>query len=108
MMRILFVCNQGENRSKTAKELFSKRYKTKSAGLFALIKENRISKYVLDWADLIIVMEECHRSYIAEYFPEEYLKKKILVMDVPDLYRHNQPELVESLRKNFKAIKKYF
>ena len=57
-MKVLFVCSQGENRSRTAKELFSKKYNTKSAGLFALVKENRVNKYVLDWADLIIVMGE--------------------------------------------------
>ena len=107
-MKILFICNQGENRSRTAKELFSKRYNTKSAGLFALIKENRVSKYVLDWADLILVMEEFQRSHLAEHFPEQYLKKKILVMDIPDIYRYNQPELVELLRKKLKALKKSF
>ena len=31
-MKVLFICNQNENRSKTAEELFKNRYKTKSAG----------------------------------------------------------------------------
>jgi predicted protein tyrosine phosphatase len=53
-------------------------------------------------------MEEWQRSHIAEHFPEQYLKKKILVMDIPDIYKYNQPELVELLRKKLKALKKSF
>ena len=105
-MNILFVCDKGEDRSKTAKRIFSKKYKTKSAGLFALIKEERINKYVLDWANIIIVMEEWHMSHIAEHFPNEYLKKKILVMDIPDIYKYNQPELVKLLRQKIKTIRR--
>lgn len=106
--KILFICNQGEHRSRTAERIFSKRYKTNSAGLFALKKENKVNKYMLDGADIIIVMEEFQRSYIAEHFIEEYLKKKILVMNIPDIYKYNQPELIRLLRKKFKSMKRLF
>jgi len=33
-VNILFICNQGENRSKTAAEIFSGKYQTTSAGLY--------------------------------------------------------------------------
>ena len=33
-MKVLFVCNQNENRSKTSEELFKGRFQTKSAGLY--------------------------------------------------------------------------
>lgn len=105
-MKLLFVCNQGENRSRTAKELFSKKYETRSAGIYALNPKNEVTKELLDWADIIIVMEEEQRSWIAENFPKLYMIKKILCLDIPDIYRYNQPELIESLKAKFKAIKK--
>jgi predicted protein tyrosine phosphatase len=105
-MKILFVSNKGENRSPTAKRIFSKKYKTKSAGIYTLIKENRINKYVIDWADVILVMEEVQRGYIAQHFPEEYIKKKIIVMNVLDIYTRNQIELVKLLRKKIKIIRR--
>jgi len=33
-MKLLFICNQNLNRSKTAEELFKGKYNTKSAGLY--------------------------------------------------------------------------
>ncbi len=36
-MKVLFICNQNENRSKTAEELFKGKFETTSAGLY---KEN--------------------------------------------------------------------
>lgn len=34
IMNILFICNQNQNRSKTAAELFKGKFKIKSAGLY--------------------------------------------------------------------------
>ena len=94
-MKVLFVCNQNENRSKTAEELFKNRFKTKSAGLF----NNRpVTIAALEWADTIIVMEDEQRSEIAKRFPKQYMKKKILSLNIPDIYCYNQPELIEILK----------
>ena len=62
-MKVLFVCNQNQNRSKTADELFNYKYDTKSAGLFNL---KPISKNEISWADVVIVMEDFQRSEIAK------------------------------------------
>ena len=94
-MKVLFICNQNQNRSKTAEELFSKKFKTKSAGLF---NEHPVTKKQLEWADVVIVMEDFQRTEIAKRFPEQYLKKKILSLDLPDIYYYNQPELVNNLK----------
>ena len=94
-MKVLFVCNQNQNRSKTAAELFKDRFKTKSAGLF---NETPVSASAIDWADTIVVMEKSQRSEIAKRFPKQYMQKRILSLDIPDVYHHNQPELVELLK----------
>lgn len=95
-MNILFICNQNENRSKTAEELFSSQFETKSAGLY---NEEPVSEKQMNWADLIIVMEEEQRKELSKRFPKQYLKKQIIDLDIPDIYFYNQPELVEVLKE---------
>lgn len=94
-MNVLFICNQNKNRSKTAEEIFKDRFNTKSAGLYNVkpVTEKQIS-----WAETVIVMEEAQRSEIAKRFPKQYMLKRILSLDVPDVYHYNQPELIEILK----------
>jgi len=94
-MNILFICNQGKNRSKTAAQLFSGRFRTASAGLYS---DTPVSESQLDQADIIIVMEEWHRREIGRRFPTLYLQKRILVLGIPDIYRYGQLELVRLLQ----------
>lgn len=100
-MNVLFVCNQNKHRSKTAEEVFKPEFKTKSAGLY---NERPLTKQQLNWADLVLVMEECQISEIAKRFPEYYLTKRIISLDIPDRYSYNQPELIEVLQKKIKEL----
>jgi len=100
-MKVLFICNQNENRSKTAEELFKDEYDTKSAGLF---NEVPVTDKQIEWADLIVVMEEFQRSELSKRFPELYMKKQIICLDIPDIYRYNQPELIKVLKDKFNQI----
>jgi len=93
-MNILFVCNQGKNRSKTAAELFSGRFQTASAGLYSA---KPATQPQLGQAHVIMVMEEKHRREIAKRFPLIYMQKQILVLGIPDIYRYGQLELVQLL-----------
>ena len=104
-MNILFICNQNENRSKTAEELFKGKFNTKSAGLF---NEKPLTAKELDWADIIIVMEDFQRTEIAKRFPKHYIKKRILSLNIPDLYHYKQPELVNVLKSRMNEFKKLF
>jgi predicted protein tyrosine phosphatase len=100
-MKVLFICNQNENRSKTAEELFSSQFETKSAGLY---NEEPVNEKQLDWADTIIVMEESQRKELSKRFPKQYLKKQILCLSVPDVYFYNQPELIEVLKEKMSKL----
>ena len=95
-MKALFICNQNQNRSKTAEEVFKGRFKTKSAGLY---NEKPVTETQLKWADVVIVMEEEQRYEIAKRFPKLYMRKRILSLDIPDVYHYNQPELIELLKR---------
>lgn len=94
-MRVLFICNQNMNRSKTAEELFKDKFETKSAGLY---NKSPVTKKQLEWADTIVVMGDEQRSEVAKRFPELYIKKRILSLGIPDVYCYNQPELIEVLK----------
>ena len=89
-MKVLFVCNQNKHRSKTAELLFKDRFETKSAGLY---NENPLKEKELEWADIVLVMEDAQRTEISKRFPKLYLKKKILSLDIPDMYYYNQESL---------------
>ncbi|MEM4247365.1 MAG: phosphotyrosine protein phosphatase [Candidatus Woesearchaeota archaeon] len=100
-MKVLFVCNQGMNRSRTAAELFRDRFETRYAGLYS---EHPVSAKDLDWADLIVAMDDEQRRELLKRFPKECLRKRLLSMNVPDIYRFQQPELVLSLRSKAEVL----
>lgn len=93
-MNVLFVCNQGQNRSRTAALLFQKEFDTDYAGLF----NNLLTEKQLEWADIVFVMEDFQRTEISKRFPKSYLKKRIICLDIPDIYYLHQPELIGILK----------
>ena len=99
MKKVLFICNQNQHRSKTAEELFKDRFETRSAGLF---NENPVTNDELSWADTVACMEEFQRQEIAKRFPKQYMQKKIISLNVPDIFQYNQKELIELLNKCIK------
>jgi predicted protein tyrosine phosphatase len=100
-MKVLFICNQNENRSRTAEEVFREQFKTMSAGLY---NDNPVNEQQLGWADVIIVMEESQRKELASRFPKQYMKKRILSLNIPDVYYYNQPELIDELKTKMSKL----
>ncbi|MBI2542185.1 phosphotyrosine protein phosphatase [Candidatus Woesearchaeota archaeon] len=100
-MKVLFICNQNQNRSKTAEDVFKGRFQTKSAGLHNV---RPVTEKQLSWADVIIVMEDIQRSEIAKRFPEHYMQKRILSLGIPDVYHYNQPELIDVLKSKVNEL----
>jgi predicted protein tyrosine phosphatase len=94
-MNILFICNQNQNRSKTAEKLFKSKFNTKSAGLY---NEKPLNQKQLEWADTVVVMENKQRAEIGKRFPKQYLQKRIISLNIPDIYHFNQPELSNILK----------
>ncbi|NVM02726.1 MAG: phosphotyrosine protein phosphatase [Candidatus Helarchaeota archaeon] len=96
---VLFVCTGNINRSKTAEELFKEweRLKVKSAGIYWAAK-TPLSRELIDWADIIFVMEELHNNYIANWFPDAL--GKVVILGIEDVYITNDPRLITILKKN--------
>ncbi len=101
-MKVLFVCNQGLHRSKTAELLFKDEFETRSAALFN--EERMVKAKDIEWADLVVVMDDAQRKELSVRFPKLYLKKRILSLDIPDVYSFNQPQLKQLLKSKLHAL----
>ena len=96
---LLFVCSRNQWRSPTAEGLFRNHpaYNARSAGTSEKARI-RLSHKLVEWADVIIVMERRHRDILRERFAPELAGKRVVVLDIPDHYGYNAPELVKLLR----------
>ena len=102
MKKILFICTEGKNRSVTAANLYKTRYDTKSLALIDTPFVNRNLEPELEWADLIIVMEKWHADTIKSYYPS--LSKEIIVLNIPDNYIKNDPNLIQILKESLDEV----
>ena len=107
-MRVLFICTGNMCRSPAAEKLLAqygagRGFETRSRGtgvqpgfglhkrIAALLEADKIAGLEhrgslvtepdVDWADLIIVMEEGHRDALAERFPQSMRKTRLLLED---------------------------
>lgn len=100
MLKILFVCDANRLRSPTAETIFSgyPRIEVKSAGVG---KEATIpvSLELLEWANLIFVMEKRQRNIIHSRFKEIYQRKRIICLYIPDEYELMDPDLIALLEE---------
>ena len=93
--KVLFVCDQNRLRSRTAESLYEgdPRLEVRSAGLRrdAVVT---VTRELLEWADLVFVMERRHRNVIRERFEDLYRRKRIVCLYIPDEYDFMDPVLV--------------
>ena len=94
-MNILFICSQNKWRSRTAEEIFKNNglHQVRSAGTKKTARVT-INQKLIDWSDILIVMENKHKSFIKERFEN---LPKIITLDIPDDYQFMDPELIEIL-----------
>jgi predicted protein tyrosine phosphatase len=99
MTRVLFVCSQNRLRSPTAEQVFAswEGIEVASAGLNN-DAENALSRELLEWAQLIFVMEKTHRSKLERKFRRYLNGKRIICLDIPDDYDFMEPALVALLK----------
>ena len=97
-MNILFVCSRNQWRSPTAEALFKNHpdIRARSAGTSASARV-RVNSKLLEWADLVCVMEYHHKERLREQFRNEMRQVEVMVLDIPDNYEYMNPELLEIL-----------
>lgn len=60
--------------------------------------ETPVSGDLIDWADVILVMERSHRSKVAKKFRSQLRGKKLAVLEIPDSYGFMDEELVRLIK----------
>jgi predicted protein tyrosine phosphatase len=95
---VLFLCSRNRRRSPTAERLFSGRtdLQVASAGL-APDAEEVVTPELLEWADLILVMEPSHRTLLQRRFGQRLGRARIACLDIRDNYEFMDEALLRLL-----------
>ena len=109
-MNILFLCTSNLNRSKTAEDHFAVKDPLlvyRSAGLSEKeCKRNSTtlcSEELLEWSDVVFVMEDEHVRRIEQYTGQRFVDK-VINLNIPDVYQYGEPALIEQLEKRREAM----
>jgi predicted protein tyrosine phosphatase len=104
-MKLLFICSRNQWRSPTAEKLFKNRHDTeaRSAGTSSSARI-KVNAQMIDWADIIFVMEQKHLQRLQEKFDDETSDKVIHVLHIPDEYKFMDEELIEILQSSVHHI----
>jgi len=96
--RVLFLCRHNRMRSPTAERIFSKRtdLDVRSAGTSSDALA-RVNANMLDWADLVFVMDDRQRQSLGRQFAGHPSLDRLICLDIPDDFDFMQPELVDLL-----------
>jgi predicted protein tyrosine phosphatase len=97
---VLFICSRNQLRSPTAEQVFLAwpGIEVASAGLDPAA-EVPVTPELLQWANLIFVMETVHRKKLSAKFGAHLNRQRIICLDIPDNYEYMEPALMELLKK---------
>ncbi|MBB5883241.1 putative protein tyrosine phosphatase [Xanthomonas sp. F1] len=95
---VLFVCSRNRLRSPTAEQVFATwpGVETASAGVDHAA-DTPVTPELLEWADLIFVMETMHRAKLSRRFKRHLGRARIVCLDIPDDFAYMDPALVQLL-----------
>lgn len=97
-LRVLFVCSRNQWRSRTAETLFRNRMDlhVRSAGT-AQSARVRLSAKLVEWAEVIVVMEDHHKARIRQDYRHLLGDRSIEVLHIADDYTYMDAMLVQLL-----------
>jgi predicted protein tyrosine phosphatase len=103
-LNVLFVCSRNQWRSPTAEQIFAPHpgLSVRSGGT-SVSARLRVSLKDAQWADIILVMEQHHKTRLQAQFRNQ-LHCPIKVLDIPDNYQYMDPELIQLLETSVRAI----
>lgn len=99
MLRVLFLCSLNRWRSPTAEQIFAEHpgLECSSAGLNNGA-DNPLTPDLVEWADLIFVMERAHKAKLSSRFRDQINGKRVICLGIPDNYPYMDPALVRLLK----------
>jgi len=99
-VNLLFICTGNVSRSPTAEVVMRRisngAHDTRSAGISPFCPRP-VSAEDVRWADAVGVMEDDHRAFILERWPEA--APKVWVLGIEDRYHPRDPQLVRLLEE---------
>ena len=98
-MNVLFICSRNKWRSLTAETIFkgNQTHTIRSAGTEANARV-RVTEKLINWADLIFVMEKRHKEKLIDKFGLLMNDKDVVILNVEDNYKYMDAELIEILQ----------
>jgi len=73
-----------------------------SAGIAPSPGRNHLTQKLIDWADLVMVMEPLHSEYVHTHFKCD--PNKVRVLDIVNRYIRDEPELIQLLQMKVAPI----
>jgi predicted protein tyrosine phosphatase len=97
---VLFLCSQNRLRSPTAEKVFSQfsEIECKSAGTDRTAGVV-VTTELIQWADVIFVMEKLHRNKITKQFKHQLGGRRVVVLGIPDDYEFMDTGLIEIIKQ---------
>jgi len=97
--KLLFVCSENKLRSATAEAVFSEYEGVEAIGA-GTNKDaiTPVSGDLIEWADVILVMETMLRNKISAKYKNLLKDKQVVVLGIPDNYQRMQVELIRLLK----------
>lgn len=104
--KVLCVCSAGLLRSATLQNFLIREYgyNVRNCGTdesYALIP---MSEALAEWADEIVFVNKSNFERVKAELKELNLLDRCYVLDIPDIYSFNQPELVEICKEHYERI----
>ncbi len=98
-MNLLFVCSENRLRSPTGEAVFCEYEGINAIGAGTNSDaETPVSGDLIEWADIIFVMEKSHRNKVSKKFKPLLKDKRLICLDIPDNYDCMDPMLIRLLK----------
>ena len=108
MRKLLFICSENRLRSPTAEAVFSEYDSVEAIGAGTNNDaETPVSGDLIEWADIVLVMEKSHRNKIQKKYREILKNKRLIVLDIPDNYECMQSELIQLLKAKVSRVVRF-
>lgn len=100
-INVLFVCSMNRWRSRTAEKVYAKNQlvNARSRGTSRKAVQT-LGIADLQWADVIMVMEDKHRQQLLAWFPRELQHAEVHTLHIPDDYQAMDPDLIAIIRES--------
>lgn len=101
--KVLTVCSAGLLRSATLQNFLIREfgYNVRNCGTDASYALIPISEALIKWADEIVFVNEENYRLVEKFIHEWNSFDKCIILDIPDTYGFNDPELVNICREQY-------